>query len=703
MPRSTLSRIVLSLTVAALAGCAAEGEFAPGEMHYHGPPIDEVDQIHQAVTCAASIDVYPIAGPHNGGWDSNATTFTCNHPAGAGDNSDFIAGDHFGNDLFAEEGTPAVAPVTGVITHSGYGTVSGNRVTIMDDCGWHYFSGHLETIAPGMSVGTNVTAGQVIGTVGDTGNAAGTQAHIHFSVYPESYNAGIDPFPLLEAADHNNCDGSVSGGGGSGSGSGSTSGGGSGSGSSGSGTSGAGTDPLFNPCTDEDIVAAEDSGAFNFLYGGDGARTETAAPASPDLPETGGLDDTFRAVESYAGGADFTVGRWGPYVSHTGKWMVEAFIPDTATELANVVYEVAYQGGRFAAEIDQEANKGQWVELLPQAVKVMEGVASYVGLTNATMPGARSGGGAVAYDSVRWVFIGNTGTTGAGGGCQLSTDCMGNLICGQSNTCESPCSAGTCSTGLCDVTTGVCSLPSEGDPLEEPVLDTDGDGIPNYLEGPDDADGDGIPNWFDNDSDNDGISDAVEGSGDADGDGVLDAQDTDSDNDGIPDSVEVGDYEDMPLDSDLDGIPDFQDSDSDNDGIPDAVEVGHPEEPYDTDNDGTPDYLDTDSDNDGATDGEEAGYEPTQPTDSDEDGVPDYMESGDAADDPDVQGGTGGSSNGGGNGFGGGGGFGSDSFGADDGTDWSKYSCSTGATEPAGGALLLVLLALVGMRPRRRS
>ncbi len=675
MTRS-IPTIVLTLSVTALAGCLGEGDFAPSELHHHGPPADEMDQIGMPVTCGASIDVYPIAGPHNGGWDSNATSFSCSHPAGAGDNSDFIGGDHYGNDLFAAEGTPAVAAVSGVITHSGYGTVSGNRVTIMDSCGWHYFNGHLETIAPGMSVGTNVTAGQVIGTVGDTGNAAGTQAHIHFSVYPESYNSGVDPFPYLQAADHSNCDGTSSGG----------------SAGSGSGSGSGGGEPAFNPCTDSDIVASEDSGAFNFFYGGATASTEVGAAPAAGLPETGGLDETFKAALPYSGGADFTVGRWGPYISHTGEWDVEAFIPNSTVELAaNAVYEIAFQGGRAMAVIDQEAAKGTWVSLLDEPVKVMVGVAAYVGLNNATLPTGARTDGAIAFDSVRWVFIGPTGGGAAGSSCQVSVDCAGNLICGESDTCEAPCNNSGCDTGSCDVTTGTCSLPSDGDPLEEPIIDTDGDGIPNYLEGPSDPDGDGIPSWYDLDSDGDGIPDSVEGSGDSDNDGVLDAQDLDSDNDGISDADEVGDYADLPLDSDLDGVPDFQDADSDNDGIPDSVEVGHPEDPVDTDNDGTPDYLDTDSDNDGLTDGEEAGYEPSQPTDTDEDGVPDYMEGGDAANDASVIGGVGN-----------GGGLGSDQFSADDGTDWNKYACSTGATEPSGAALMLLGLSLLGLRLRRR-
>jgi murein DD-endopeptidase MepM/ murein hydrolase activator NlpD len=89
------------------------------------------------VTCSAHLEYYPVGGPHNGGWDSNATTFTCDpHPGSLPDNSDWIPGDHFGNDLFAQEGTPAIAVVSGTIYNSGYSGIGGNRVTIEDSCGW---------------------------------------------------------------------------------------------------------------------------------------------------------------------------------------------------------------------------------------------------------------------------------------------------------------------------------------------------------------------------------------------------------------------------------------------------------------------------------------------------------------------------------------------------------------------------------------
>jgi YVTN family beta-propeller protein len=64
----------------------------------------------------------------------------------------------------------------------------------------------------------------------------------------------------------------------------------------------------------------------------------------------------------------------------------------------------------------------------------------------------------------------------------------------------------------------------------------------------------------DGDSDGDGIPDSVEGSEDTDGDGVKDSLDTDSDGDGAPDAEEAGPDPKNPADSDGDGIPDYKDA-----------------------------------------------------------------------------------------------------------------------------------------------
>jgi len=182
-------------------------------------------------------------------------------------------------------------------------------------------------------------------------------------------------------------------------------------------------------------------------------------------------------------------------------------------------------------------------------------------------------------------------------------------------------------------------LPAIFDPDGNGVIDgsegtdTDGDGIPDVVDGsPDkfadspiaDADSDGIPDEEDIDDDNDGIPDLLEEKGtagrDTDGDGIPDSLDLDSDNDGILDIVEAG-----GVDLDSDGRVD-EVSDSDHDGLADIVDV-RPEiadDPQnimearaattlpvpDTDSDGKPDFQDVDSDNDGLSDVLEGGNDP---------------------------------------------------------------------------------------------
>ena len=164
---------------------------------------------------------------------------------------------------------------------------------------------------------------------------------------------------------------------------------------------------------------------------------------------------------------------------------------------------------------------------------------------------------------------------------------------------------------------------SDGDGIPNYLdLDSDGDGIPDSVEGVVDTDGDGIPNYLDLDSDSDGIPDSIETAADADSDGLGNYIDLDSDGDGIPDAVETA------ADFDNDGIPNFLDLDSDGDNIPDAVETTQ-----DFDNDISPNFLDLDSDGDGILDLIETSADfdgDTQPNyldlDSDNDGIPDAVE-----------------------------------------------------------------------------
>jgi hypothetical protein len=182
--------------------------------------------------------------------------------------------------------------------------------------------------------------------------------------------------------------------------------------------------------------------------------------------------------------------------------------------------------------------------------------------------------------------------------------------------------------GISNRDEGAPHVDTDGDGIPDYLdLDSDNDGIPDYREAGDqdlrtppvDSDGDGIPDFRDTDSDNNGRPDGLDGLDDTDGDGIPDFQDRDDDGDGIPDVVELGPDPLNPLDSDGDGIPDFRDTDSDNDTILDRYEGAG-----DYDGDGIPNYLDLDSDGDCIPDELEAGGSP--PIDSDGDGRPDFLD-----------------------------------------------------------------------------
>ena len=98
---------------------------------------------------------------------------------------------HEGNDMFAPTGTPELAVVNGNVTY-GDGGAGGMGAYIAGDDGNRYVYFHLsQYVGPPR----HVTAGEVIGKAGATGDATGP--HLHFEIHPGGGPA-VDPYPTLQ-------------------------------------------------------------------------------------------------------------------------------------------------------------------------------------------------------------------------------------------------------------------------------------------------------------------------------------------------------------------------------------------------------------------------------------------------------------------------------------------------------------------------
>ena len=83
---------------------------------------------------------------------------------------------HRGVDLACEEGTPVLAALDGVVTAARRGTAYGNYVRLTHGDGQETLYAHMQYLY--VRAGEVVTAGQRLGTAGQTGRATG--AHLHF-------------------------------------------------------------------------------------------------------------------------------------------------------------------------------------------------------------------------------------------------------------------------------------------------------------------------------------------------------------------------------------------------------------------------------------------------------------------------------------------------------------------------------------------
>jgi murein DD-endopeptidase MepM/ murein hydrolase activator NlpD len=111
---------------------------------------------------------------------------------------------HHGEDIFAQEGAPLLAVADGTIHTVGYIKLGGYRLWLRDDDGNEFYYAHLSAYSPLAIEGKRVKAGDVIGFVGDTGDAEGGLPHLHFEIHPAAmsglgYDGVVAPYPILIA------------------------------------------------------------------------------------------------------------------------------------------------------------------------------------------------------------------------------------------------------------------------------------------------------------------------------------------------------------------------------------------------------------------------------------------------------------------------------------------------------------------------
>ena len=120
---------------------------------------------------------------------------------------------HIGLDLHAPKGSPVYAIAPGVVTRMASSPRAGYHLVIDHGSGWTSWYMHLDNDSPGtddgrggseaafaagLSEGDFVDAGQLIGHVGDSGNAEATEPHTHFEVH--RHGSVVDPTSMLRQA-----------------------------------------------------------------------------------------------------------------------------------------------------------------------------------------------------------------------------------------------------------------------------------------------------------------------------------------------------------------------------------------------------------------------------------------------------------------------------------------------------------------------
>jgi hypothetical protein len=124
------------------------------------------------------------------------------------------SGRHQGNDIVAAKKSPAVAAEAGKVKYWTTSGAAGCMLYLYGQSGTTYYYVHLNNdltmrndnrgkcvkgVAYSVANGARIAAGQQIAFVGDSGDANGGRAHLHFEVHPGGGHA-VSPYPYLQSA-----------------------------------------------------------------------------------------------------------------------------------------------------------------------------------------------------------------------------------------------------------------------------------------------------------------------------------------------------------------------------------------------------------------------------------------------------------------------------------------------------------------------